>query len=183
MEPEEKKTCKMCCMEIPGKAKKCPYCQHWQYTLSLIVIHPVFGMTLAGIFFIVIFSFMATSMKEMFSKGEPLSRHMDSLTPTQTEMKFGEEARCHEGTYPTVAIIGKLENKSDVVWKDIVFETQIFNKQGKLIDTKQKEQYGFVVPAHGECSFKLSFPMEFPKAEYDSHKVFIRQAKDARARF
>ena len=174
----------MCYMEIPDKAKKCPYCQHWQYKLSMITLHPAFGVGLCLLMFLILFGFLSMMLGGIFNKGESFSDHKDSLNPTKTEMKFGEQTRCGgEGKYPTVAVIGKIENKSDLYWKDVVIETQFFNKQDKLIDTKQKEQYGFVVPAHGESSFKLSVDMEFPKEEYENYKVFIRSARDSRARF
>jgi len=64
-----------------------------------------------------------------------------------------------------------------------VIETQIFNKQGEMVDTKQQKKYSFLVPAHGESAFKLSFEMEFPKDEYNNFKVFVRSAKDERKRF
>ena len=173
----------MCYMEIPCKARKCPYCHQWQNKLSMITLHPAFGVALSGIFITVLFGFMATMLEGIFNKGESFSDHKDSMTPIQTEMKFGEQTKCSEGKYPTVAVIGKIENKSDIYWKDVVIEAQFFNKQGKLIDTKQKEQYGFIVPAHGDSSFKLSFEIEFSKEEYDNYKVYIRSAKDAKAKF
>ena len=29
MDSASKKTCKMCCMDIPLEARKCPHCQHF----------------------------------------------------------------------------------------------------------------------------------------------------------
>ncbi|OGV33769.1 MAG: hypothetical protein A2020_11625 [Lentisphaerae bacterium GWF2_45_14] len=181
MENTDKKTCKMCYMEIPEKAKKCPYCHQWQNKFSMICFHPLFAM----LFFIIPYCILAPLFFEsIFYEGEPFSEHKEALKIIDAVMNFGELAGCQQkGKYPTVAIIGKIKNTGDIYWKDVVIEAQIFNKDGKLIDTKQQEQYKFVVLANGESAFKLSFATEFPKEEYNHFKIFIRSAKDLRARF
>ncbi len=183
MQENEIKTCKMCFKEIPDKAKKCPYCQHWQNKWSLIVFNPLFAMIPMLILIILYTSLLAGMIDKFINQGEEFSKYKNSILVEKSKMKFGVKTSCKGAKYPTVVIIGKLKNHSNISWKEVALEVQIFNKEGKLIDTKQEEKYSFVVPAHEETAFKISFEMEFPKVEYNSFMVFIRSAKDERKRF
>ena len=177
------KTCKMCFKEISDKAKKCPYCQHWQNRWSLIVFNPLFAMIPILILSVLYILLLAGMIDKFINQGEEFSKYKNSILVEPIKMKFGVKTSCKSVKYPTVVIMGKLKNNSDISWKELVIEVQIFNKEGKLIDTKQDEKYSFVVPAHQETAFKISFEMEFPKEEYHSFEVFIRSAKDERKRF
>ena len=183
MTENKMKTCKMCFKEISEQAKKCPYCLHWQNKLNLITFHPLFALTPIAIFFGICCLLLAGMFENLFHQGEPFSKYKSSIIIEKCKMKFGANIYDKETKHPTVAIMGKLKNNSDISWKGVVLEVQIFDKAGKLIDTKQKEKYSFVVPAHEEAAFKVSFEMEFPREEYNSVKVFIRSAKDERQRF
>lgn len=180
----DKKTCPVCYMEIPLKAKKCPYCQHWQDKLHTTILNPLFTTGLAIVFVIGMMILMGLFFDKIFSSGESFQNHKDSLAIAHNEMKFGEKAvGGKDGKYPTVAILGDIENKSDISWKDIVIETQFFDKQGQMIDSKHMEDYSMVIPAHGKAAFKVSFEMEFPKDQYETYKASILSAKDCAGRF
>ena len=60
------KNCTMCCMEIAAAAKKCPYCQHWQYKLTMLVHHPAYALlpTLPLIFILILVAFVIQSMTD-----------------------------------------------------------------------------------------------------------------------
>ncbi len=48
MDPDPaKKTCKMCCMEIPKLARKCPHCHHFQNRSSMVMYHSGFAVLFA----------------------------------------------------------------------------------------------------------------------------------------
>ena len=38
MDSASKKTCKMCCMDIPLEARKCPHCQHFKRAQRCLLI-------------------------------------------------------------------------------------------------------------------------------------------------
>jgi hypothetical protein len=84
---------------------------------------------------------------------------------------------------PTVAVIGKIKNNSEVAWKDVYLEAQYFDAHGAMIDTNGAEQYGLVIPAHEEVAFRIRGSAARAGPEYTSHKVFVRSARDARALF
>lgn len=180
MSTEETKICKMCYKEISSKAKKCPYCQHWQNKWSLITFHPLFGMIPVMVVFIALIALLGKSFKSTFAEGEPFSQHAASLSINETQMVFGVNECEHKSA--TVAILGKIRNESNISWKDIKLEARFFDKEGKMIDTTQDQKY-ITVPSNGESAFKLSFKREFPQENYDSFKIRIISAKDERTRF
>src|ERR1039458_10233409 len=82
------KTCKMCCMEIPKDARKCPHCHHFQNRLSMILFHPAFAVLgacipLAGM--LVVFS-------TIFDQGENYQHYKDQIESTDQEERRGGKA-------------------------------------------------------------------------------------------
>ena len=55
----------------------------------------------------------------------------------------------------TVYVVGKFVNKQQYPIKDIVIESQFFDKNGDLIDVATEELYSNIVPANGEAAFKI----------------------------
>src|ERR1035437_6469553 len=96
------KTCKMCCMEIPKDARKCPHCHHFQNRLSMILFHPAFAVLgacipLAGM--LVVFS-------TIFDQGENYQHYKDQIEITDSEIALGDTK-----SGATVAVIGTIRNK------------------------------------------------------------------------
>ncbi len=179
---DELKNCKVCCMAIPAKARKCPHCHHWQDKWSLVIFHPLFAIIPTLMIFLVMFGFLGTMFKFTFAEGEPFSKHQNAVALVETEMLFGEVSGCKTPS-PTVAVIGKIRNSSPVTWKEITLEGQFFDKDGRMVDATQQLKYSFIAPANGDCAFKISFQREFPQERYSSFKVRVVSAKDERKRF
>ena len=172
MEQNDTKLCKMCYKEIPGRAKKCPYCRHWQSKLSMLVWSPV----LPVIFFTIAYVGIAFMFENMFDKGEDFTPFRNQITITKSELKFGEKK-----SGDTVAVIGTMANSSPVPWKDVQIEVRFYGSDGNLIDAEQQKDYPFEVPANDTAAFKVSTLREFPKEQYVKYDVTIISAKDARA--
>lgn len=177
MKNENTTVCKMCYMEINPKAKKCPYCQHFQNKWLMIAYHPL-SFILSMVMMV---ASMGTLLETHFSEGESFANHRGTVSVADTRMAFGVSGCEHKS--PTIAIFGRIQNNSLVSWKDVRLEATFFDKEGRLIDATQKEQYSFMVAAKDSGIFKLSFQREFPEAQYDSFKVRIISAKDERKRF
>ena len=175
MEEITSKICKMCYKEIDKRAKKCPYCHHWQKKISMIVWNPAFGVFLVMIPYLAVYIFMGTAFKSMFDKGEDFTPYRNQITINKTELKFGETS-CG----PTVVAMGTMTNNSSLSWKDVQLEARFFDNNNKLIDTDQKNKYSFVIPANDISTFKISIPREFPEEQYASCKMRILSAKDSR---
>ncbi|MHC4543571.1 MAG: FxLYD domain-containing protein [Planctomycetota bacterium] len=173
MEEVTSKTCKMCYKEMDSRAKKCPYCQHWQSKFSKIVWHPAFAVFLI-MGFIVVFGVIFESLF-VFDKGEDFAPYRNQITIRKSELKFGETSHG-----PTVVVMGEIKNNSNLSWKDVQLEVRFYDNNNKLIDTDQKNKYSFVIPANDISTFKVSIPREFPEEQYANCKVRILSAKDAR---
>jgi hypothetical protein len=144
----------------------------------MITFHPAFAMIPLFLFlvvFIAVFSFM---FRNMFYEGENFKLHAGEITIQQSELKFGELE-----SSPTVVVLGTVRNSGEVSWDEVYFTVQLFDGDNNLVDAAQEEERSFVIPANGSSSFKVSFPREFPKEHYVSHKVRVVSAKDTRARF
>ncbi len=84
-----------------------------------------------------------------------------------------------EGDNNFVSTIGVIKNNSDKKWKELRFEVQYFNQSGALIDTQSDSDYSLVLLPNTEHAFRVRESADKPEAEYASHKVFIRGARDA----
>ncbi len=134
-EESEAKTCKMCSMEIPATARKCPYCHHWQrwfalqnpQTVVLLIVIPLLTAY---------FVLMGTIVRSPFRQWEQFREHSQQVKIIESTMEFGED-ECG----PDVIVVGKIENRSSVDWKDIRFQVDFFNPQGGVFDTGQQEAY------------------------------------------
>ncbi len=175
MEEITSKTCKMCYKEMDSRAKKCPYCQHWQSKFSMIVWHPAFAVFLIMIPYLVVFIFAGVMFESMFDQGEDFAPYRNQITINKTELKFGETS-CG----PTLVVMGEIKNISNLSWKDVQLEIRFYNSDKKLVDNDQKKKYCFVVPANDISTFKVSIPREFPEDQYSSCEVRILSAKDSR---
>jgi hypothetical protein len=182
-EPTQNKNCKQCCMEIPAAARKCPYCQCWQQKMSWSLGDPRFGFLVFTIFclFMITLFFVQMDMvqKSWFGKGEDFHLHANQLSILDSRMEFGQDDKG-----PTVAVVGRIRNDSDLAWKEVCFSVAFSDAQGKLTDAGQtREYYSYLLPAHEEIAFKVSIPREFPEESYASHKVEVVGAKDNKIRF
>jgi hypothetical protein len=175
MEEITSKTCKMCYKEIDRRAKKCPYCQHLQNKISMVVFHPAFGIFLVLTPMLLVYIFVGLFFKGIFNQGEDFTPYRNQITISESELKFGETSRG-----PTVVVIGKMTNNSSLSWKDVQLEVRFYDKNEKLVDTDQKEKYSFVVPENDISTFKVSIPREFPEVQYANCEVRILSAADAR---
>jgi hypothetical protein len=169
-----KKTCKMCCMEIPKEARKCPYCQHFQNRLVMFLYHPAFAVLCASIPFVVTIIVLFS----IFDTGANYETYKDQIAITDSQLVLGDTK-----SGATVDVIGTITNASLISWKEIHIHVDFLDAGGKRIDVGEKENYNSYLPAHGTSSFKVSFVREFPETNYVKHVVRVVTAKDARERW
>ncbi len=172
MENQETKQCKMCYQSIDSRAKKCPHCHHWQNKWSLH--NPMLIVAILVAFW------LATSalLNRGFGPGVDFESYKEHVAVDSTEFKFGE-SNCG----PTLVILGKIANETDITWRDIHVEVQFFDKYGKLIDTDQESMYSFLLPAKATTDFKWSGKRYFPKGNYATHTVKLLKAKESKFPF
>ncbi len=170
----DKKICKMCRMEIPKDARKCPYCQHFQNRASMVMFHPAFGVIFACLPMIALLVFFSI----MFDRGEDYQNYKGQITISDSQLVFGDTK-----SGATVGVIGTVKNNSTIPWKEIRFHIDFFDAAGKRVDVRQDEQYTYCLPSHDSLSFKVSFRREFPETSYVRHEIRVVSAKDGRARW
>ena len=168
------KTCKLCCMEIPEQARKCPYCLHFQDRRSTILHSPGLHVLLGMLPPLVVFIMIET----MFSRGENYESYKDQISVADSQIAFGDTK-----SGATIAVIGTITNHSEVSWKEVQFHVEFVNAAGKRVDVGEREEYSFELPARQTTSFKVSFRREFPETNYARAQVRVVGAKDARARW
>src|SRR5271163_1483948 len=93
----DKKTCKMCCMEIPKKARKCPYCQHLQNGFVMFIYHPLF----AGLLVSIPFFAMTILFSNIFKRGENFEAYKQQIKITDNKLFLGDTK-----SNATVGVIG-----------------------------------------------------------------------------
>jgi hypothetical protein len=169
-----KKTCKMCCMEIPKEARRCPFCHHFQNRVSMVMYHPAFMVLFASL----PLAAMLFVFANIFDTGEKYETYKDQVAITESQLVFGDTK-----SGATIAVMGTIKNTSPVPWKEIQFHVDFLDASGKRADVGEREDYNFRLPANGTSSFKVSFRREFPETNYAKHIVRVVTAKDARARW
>lgn len=170
MDQVKTKVCRMCYKEIDSRARICPHCRRWQSILwkllwvaGLVMLAvPVCALLLGGL-----------GLYRIYDEGERFSDYLDPIAVVSSEFKFGERK-----DRATVAVVGKVKNNSDIAWKNIQFEVQFFNREGKMVDTEHKGSFSMVLLPDRVNSFKVSFAREFPVSEYASHAVRVTYARD-----
>ena len=175
MDPDlAKKTCKMCRMEIPKEARKCPFCHQFQSRAAMVMYHPAFMVLFACLPMGAILFVLGT----IFDTGENYETYKDQVVITDSQIAFGDTK-----SGATIAVMGTIKNTSPVSWKEIQFHADFLDGSGRRTDVGERENNGFRLPANGTSSFKVSFRREFPETNYVKHSVRVVAAKDARARW
>src|SRR3989339_1193293 len=168
------RTCPYCREAIKSSARKCPHCQQWLGRWALAT-HPAVYF----LWMMVIFLALGIMFYSRFNFGIS-----DSDNGYQSQIRVVESAMHYTSTDekcgPTLSVVGKIRNDSEIHWKDIFLEAQYFDTTGTMIDTEGSEQYGLVILPHQEVAFRISSTPVRPQHDYADHKVFVRSARDAR---
>jgi hypothetical protein len=173
METPATKTCAMCAMEIPAKARRCPHCAYFQTRSARVWHHPVMPALLIVAAFIAL-SFLAESIMPFRREYPPYSGQIEIVG---SRLVFGQGWRG-----PTAGVVGELRNTSPVSWKDVRFHVEFRDAEGKPVDADQTQQVvgDYDVPSGATLAFEVSFERKYPQEKYATHSVRIVSAKDAR---
>jgi hypothetical protein len=161
-------------MEIPGQARKCPYCHQFQDRRSTILYHPALHIVAALVPMLV----MSVIFANIFDTGEKYEHYRGQIAVADCHIVFGDTK-----SGSTVAVIGMITNRSQVSWKEVQFHVDFLDAGGKRVDVGEREDYSFRLPAGENTAFKVSFRREFPETNYVKALVHVVGAKDERARW
>ena len=162
------KNCKTCFNEINDKANRCPYCTQWQSLSRLIIASPAFwfaSIILAG-YSVIIFSPSAPLSYEDFLD------YREQINLSNTKIEFGKN-----GCKDVVAILGEVNNMTNLNLKDLHFDVSFYDTQNNFTDAFDVELSPFLLPASSVKEFKVSSEKEFPNEKYAKHKIKVSWAK------
>jgi hypothetical protein len=144
----------------------------------MVVHHPLFGLSLGLVFFVVMTSLYGIMMDRLLDRGEDFQRYADQISVHDVRIEFGQV----EGA-PTVVLLGRLKNDSDIGWRNVKLLGEFYDGEGNLVDVSHRGGLMYHVPAGGEVGFKISREREFPEARYATARVKVLSAEDARSRW
>jgi hypothetical protein len=142
-------------MEIPIKAKKCPYCQRGQNVFSMIFWYPILSI----IGFFIPFIIIGCIFANMFNKGKDFTPYRNQITISSSELRFGEKQ-----SGETVAVVGTMSNSSPIPWKEIQFEVRFYDSNGKIIDAMQQKVTLMRFPQTAAAHLRYRCCESFPKS-------------------
>jgi len=139
---------------------------------------PLFGISIGLVVFVAIMSMHGVLMQRMLDRGEDFQRYADQISVHDMRIEFGQLE-----DQPTVAVLGRLKNSSDIGWKNVRLLAEFHDSEGNLIDVEEHSSYSYGVPTSGDVGFKISTAREFPEDSYDTANVVVISADDARSRW
>ena len=166
------RNCPHCCESIREGARKFAHCQSWLKGSMSWLSTSWFG----NFFFLVLIApLMWFSFRPLFHSNAEFSDYRDQIVITESKLHFDESDRA--GTQ--VTILGRIQNNSSVKWEKPSFEVQCFDKDGNLVDTCTAIEREMILAPHTEQAFRIGFTPRPVQANYASHKVFLRDVRDA----
>jgi hypothetical protein len=175
MNEEKFKTCRYCAEQVKAAAKVCPRCRQWLSIFSLrnpgVLIATV---ALCGLCLIIGF-FIKT--QELINPGVDFFPYRNQIPIVESHLEFGTNYN-----RPSVYVVAVITNQTDVAWSGVEFDARFFNKAGALIDVGRGGYYWTLYPKMN-AAIKIDANTLHPLMDYDSYKLYIGSAHDARLRF
>jgi hypothetical protein len=165
----ETKVCRECSEEIKTEAKKCPKCQAYQSGVDRFMRSPT-GGSMAGV--VIALGFFVWFTNSFMFQDDSIYSPTDLLEVSDTSFQF-KEVDCGF----KVTLIGTITNKSDDPLRNIIFDVEYFDNEGKTIDVINDEVYDLVIPANSSKKFKVSGTTGAEKDLYATSKVVISKAE------
>ncbi len=175
MNEEISRVCSYCAEPVKNAAKICPHCRQWLSVFSLR--NPIVVSTFL-IFFILIFAVaLICSIQRLFDPGIDFSPYRNDISIVESRMNFSNDEKD-----PMLYLVVLVTNKTDVAWRSIQFDARFFDKSGTLIDTCDYPVSSLVIPPHAESALRIKTHPTHPLLDYESFKISVRSARDAKAR-
>ena len=171
------RACPMCGERVKLTAKICPHCHRWQNKFQFTVGHPLIWMATFLVIFVALwFGTMQHFSALLLNRGENFGEFTSQIKILSSEMTF-----INEGKDTKLILLGKVRNVSSVGWREILFQIDFMDKNGKLIDTYQFRDPNLTLYSKGDASFKIPYVISLPQDQYDKHKITVKDAKETSA--
>lgn len=170
------KICPACAQVINAQAKLCPWCRTVQGRWAFLTWqNPSVTVLVVLIVIAGALSVVLTLRGVMLDEGEDYALHRNAITVAESSFHIQAGKNGLE-----LAVVGILTNTSALSWKDVQVEAQLFDAEGKLIDSLTDRHFGQSVLPRDVMSFRLLAKAAREESAYAGHKIFVRFAKDAR---
>lgn len=169
------KACPYCAEQVSSNAKICPHCRQWLSAYSLR--NPALAVILSCTFGLICVIGVLIFFQRLTNQGRDFSPYRNSISVVESRMRLQADEKS-----PFVNVVVVLTNKSELAWKDVQMDLRFYNAAGTLIDAVAYVSRGEIYP-NGELAFRIKNPPNHPLSDYDSYKIFVRSARDARAHF
>ena len=136
----------------------------------------VFVAVFAGSICVITVGFML-ALNRISSPGADFSPYRSSISVMESTM---DKTKTSEDGTPRIVVVGLITNKSDIAWKNIEFDLRFFDRSGNLIDTESADEY-YPILSHRDSGFRAWLEPVHPLSDYDSYKIYIGSARDARS--
>jgi len=140
--------------------------------MKFVVWLPVMGVY---VFLVGPMMLAAWWMRDVKSPGLDFAQYRDRIVVFDTATHFTRVL----GTN-MISTVGYVRNDSGHSWKDLQLEVQHFDSAGSLVDTKTETLRYQELPAGLTEAFRIRDTAAAEASAYASHKVFVRNANDAR---
>lgn len=107
-------------------------------------------------------------------KNAEFGQHRHLLTVQDAKLHYERE-----GDKAFVSTIGTIKNDSDKKWQAVYLEVQYFNETGLLVDARAERSWNLILPPHCVTAFRVRQEADKAAGEYQSLKVFVKDAGDA----
>lgn len=175
MSEEIVRTCPYCAEQIRVAAKVCPHCRQWLTILSLR--NPA---TFLAVFYFCALALIVgflVFLGRLLNPGINFMPYRDGISIVDSRMNIQDA-----GKDSSVHVVAVITNQTDIAWKQVQLDVRFFDQSGKLIDGRMYIDSSVILP-HGESAFRVNTRPSHSLADYDSYKIFVRYARDARAHF
>ncbi len=175
-EPTQLRTCRLCAEALKPEAIVCPHCRHVQKKWSFA--NPIL---MGGAYFLCWVVFMVgvgVFLERLLGAKESFAGHESEIRVVQSNFSCRSS-----GTNVYMTVVGTVTNTGELAWKDLAVEAQFQDASGRLIDAIQAnpDYRGVALLPKGQAAFKIEGRAARPQADYTTHSVSIRWAKDPRA--
>lgn len=165
--------CPYCAEQVKTTAKICPWCRQW---LSLFSLRNPSTFAMAFYLCLLIFSIgFLLFFHRLVGPGTDFSSYRDGISVIESRMSFATEEKD-----PKVYVIAVITNQTEMAWKNIQLDTRFFDKSGTLIDARTYSDNARILP-HEDLAVRITTKPSHALSDYQSCKVFIRCARDARS--
>lgn len=177
MNDQNLKTCRYCSEKIAADAKVCPRCGQWLSIFSLK--NPAVLVAALSVWTILTVTAFDIVIRKHFSPGTDFSPYRSQICVTESHMAFHTNYFEKE---TAVSVIAILTNQTDLAWKDIPLEVRFFDKAGNLVDVGRSYGPRTLYPK-SDAAVRIETDALHPLTDYDSYKIYIESAEDARSPF